>query len=110
MNIGQKESAMFDKLKDSMRFVSKKPSAKPLGWVDDLFMQAKLAKREGLTEPLSISIKEVEDLMRYREVVMAAEEFWEYHKGDIDWLKDDHVTRFMKVMRDIYAYEHEQKK
>lgn len=91
---------MFDKIK---KFVGKPKSPKPLGWIEDLYMQAELGKREGLTDPLFITISEVEDLKRYREVVLAAEEFWEYHKDDIDWMQDDHVTRFMKVMQEIYA-------
>ena len=96
---------MFDKLKESMRYVVKGKSSKPLLWMDDLFMQAELGKREGLTAPLFITIDEVEDLKRYREVVSAAEEFWEYHKADIDYMHDDHVTRFMKVMKELYARE-----
>lgn len=96
---------MFDKIKDAMKFVTKQKSSKPLAWIDDLYMQAELGKREGLTDPLFITIEEVEDLKRFQEVVEAAEEFWEYHKSDMDWMQDDHVTRFMKVMKELYARE-----
>ncbi|MFC1673245.1 hypothetical protein ACFL12_03725 [Pseudomonadota bacterium] len=96
---------MFDKLKDAVKYVTKPKKDKPLSWVDDLFMQAELGKREGLTAPLFITIQEVEDLKRFQEVVIAAEEFWVYHKDDIDWMTDDHVTRFMTVMKELYDRE-----
>lgn len=94
---------MFDKLKESVKYVVKGKTSKPLAWMDDLYMQAELGKREGLAAPLFITIEEVEDLKRFREVVMAAEEFWEFHRGDVDWMQDDHVIRFMKVMKELYA-------
>lgn len=93
---------MFDKIKDKMRIVTKKKPAKPLAWIEDLLTQARLARKEGLSEPLTITLDEIEELGKYRNIVLAAEEFWEYHRNDIDWMHDNHVTRFLKVMRDLY--------
>lgn len=94
---------MFDKLKDAMKFVGKPKSSKPLAWVDDLYMQAELGKREGLTAPLFITITEIEDLKRLQEVIIAAQEFWEFHKDEVEWMQDAHATRFKNIMKELYA-------
>lgn len=85
-------------IKEKLHIVSKKPFHTPTAWIDDLFNQADMMRKHGMTEPLSISHEEIDNLRCMVDVVRATEELWSYHAEDIEPFAPEHAKKLRATL------------
>ena len=67
----------------SERIVGKAPPKDARSWAEDVLLQAEMARRQGLSGPLTVGLDEAAHLRSLLGVAKAAADFCAYHGRDI---------------------------
>lgn len=80
-------------MSSSPKMVGKAAPASVQDWLADMLLQAEIARRQGLTGPLSIDQTEVEFLAALKELADAANQLWTFHGKDFALVAGNRVDR-----------------
>lgn len=88
------------------RVVEKDPPKTPRQWLEDVFTQARIMRRQGLGEAMKITLDEVDYLSLLKEVVEAAGNLVDYEGRYIAPFGGEH---FLKLERALAKYRGSEK-